>query len=94
MIGTFNILIKLDITKIKPSFEDLEKMFRYWTVRINGEYIGYAFRRAKTDQYRNVLEVITAEPLPSNLKTENLSIEIFENVGIDQKRFRKFDGMK
>jgi len=81
MIGTFNIEVRgLNILKHRPSIKEPTK--DYWLVEIKKDGLSWwawAIRDHSSQQRVNVLELLTKERLPDNLKEGELTITVHQH---------------
>jgi len=75
MVGTFNVNADFSIGDFEPCMTYLDK--RYWLVRIDDTYYGWAMRWDGSKFRLKKLEILTRSPLPDKLKDgRELKIEV------------------
>lgn len=77
-IGTFNCRLPegFDLFNYKPSIDVETKKF--WLVRLDGQYYGWAVRWEGSRQLRHTVEVYSKTPFPDTLKNSYFEFEVME----------------
>jgi len=88
MIGTFNVRVSFDVLKLKPSIVAFGGHHRYYLVRLNDRYYGWAVRWNGSRLPGTHLEILTKRRLPDSLKIPNepLKVEVLEPWTKDKTR--------
>jgi hypothetical protein len=76
MHGTFNVKTRKLITDFPPSIEADGR--HYWRLILNDRYEAWAFRWTGSRMPKDVWELVSAEPLPAELRHGEIMIEIPE----------------
>lgn len=76
MVGTFNVATRTRIDKFPPTISGNGR--RYWRLLINGRWAAWAFRWDGSKMSLLTWELISAEPLPDELKKNPILMEIRE----------------
>jgi len=84
MFGTFNIQTNLNLTNYKPTFETLNGYHKYYLVKLNDLYYGWAIRWGGTKQNVGLLEILSKEKFPEAIKNSLIKIEILEPLEINK----------
>jgi hypothetical protein len=76
MFGTFNVRTQVNIEKFIPTLMPPGTGFRYWHIRIDGQYDAWAWRRDGSKMPGTTWELVSKELLPDILKHKKITMEI------------------
>jgi len=80
MVGTFNIKTRLKIKDFQPAFVDFAGYHKFWLVRLNDEFYGWALRWSDSRQPETTLEIVSKASFPDRLKAGPIKVEILEKM--------------
>jgi hypothetical protein len=76
MFGTFNVRTQTNIEEFAPMLTPEGTGFRYWHIRIDGQYDAWIWRRDGSKLPGTLWELVSKELLPDNLKHKTITMEI------------------
>lgn len=76
MFGTFNVRTQTNIEKFTPTIALPGTPYRYYHVRIDGQYDAWVWRRDGSRMPGTAWELVSKELLPDSLKHKMIMMEI------------------
>jgi SAM-dependent methyltransferase len=80
MYGTFNLETSLNLKSLPPARTDYAGYHKFWLVKLENAYYGWAMRWEDSRMPDHRLEIISKKPFPNSLKEGRIKIEVLTRM--------------